>query len=194
MATDGFVKVFAIPVLLVFVALIVVAVKSRSNPLGPQPFNRLETRRISFGLLGALFALLAYSLIFSVLHGLERSVPPDASAGGLFESFFVWAIYYFFVLAPFVLVGLTLIALPLMYILSRFRLASVFSAIAVACVFAALNAWGTHLSPGNSWCESNMSACVSSAFFKSLPLAVTVALGFSLAAGLPAFRDNSRET
>jgi hypothetical protein len=191
MATNFAVAYFFLP-LAIAVALICLMALLAPKPVADErPVLGLGARRIAQGYLGALLGTLFYSIVDTVRVGYEKFDLGHVAAAEMPGYLPGWTIYQFVLVAPFVLIAITLLALPLLAIASRVGLVSLVTLLVSAFAWSAFWAWRAYAKPYNWWCEHNQLQCVGGAFLGAFVLATVVALGFSLGARLPVIRSRT---
>jgi hypothetical protein len=190
MATDFAVSLFVLPVLVGLIAVVLLAVRLKPAGAEAAAFLGLGARRIAFGFLGAMCALLAYAVADSIALGFNKVELGHVTAEQMPAMVPGWSFYLFILLAPFVATALSLAGLPLFALLRRFRLASVLGVLVLAAVYSGLNGFVTYIGPYNNWCSSHLTECAAKSTVESMFLASAVALGFAVGARLPVLRSS----
>lgn len=165
-----------------FFAFAFVAPKS---PVGPAAFLGIGRRRIAFGYVGALVATVGYSAVETLRIGYWKVDQGHITANEMPGLVPGWTLYAFVLMAPFVVVVMTLFGLPAMAVLRRIGIASLAGVTLVATVYSAAWAIWVFFLPYNLWCGSRALRCSGSMFFSTLAASFVVALGFGLGARLP---------
>jgi hypothetical protein len=189
MATDFAYAAFFFPVLIGILVLLVLAFVSPKSQQSAGVFLGIGRRRIAFGYLGALVATLAYSAFDSVRTGYWKVDQGHITASEMPSMVPGWTLYIFVLMAPFVVLVLTAIGLPVLSLLRRFGIASVAGVVLVAVAYSAAWAAWVYFRPYNLWCESHALQCSSGMFISTFTASLVVALGFGLAARLPWLRS-----
>ena len=188
MATDFAYAAMLIPVLLGIVTLLAVAFFGSKVPIGTG-FVGLGRRRIACGFLGALVATLAYSLVESV-QLLFWKIGQGHIPASDFQSRLPGTVLYLFVItAPFVVIALSLVGIPILSALRRLRMASV--AGVTGCTVINALAWAAVViaAPYNIWCDTHPWGCGGETFLDLLEISLPVAFAFGVFARLPWLRS-----
>ena len=188
MPTDFAFSWFFIPTLVALAVNTVVAVTAR-QPLDGNAFLGLGTKRIALGFLGAMAALLAYSIVDSVVLALTKVELGHITRAEMPHKIPGWSIYLFVLVALPVTVVVATVGLPLFALLRRVRLASFVGVAVLALGYAGLRGWAVFQWPYNSWCSSHLEACVMGSLMEVSAFTVPIALGFGVGARLPLIRS-----
>ncbi|MEO0437140.1 MAG: hypothetical protein AAF098_09550 [Pseudomonadota bacterium] len=190
MATDFAVAYFFYPVLICVALLSIFAWKLKPTEPG-LGFAGVGGKRIMRGYLGVVLATLVYSYFLTVMTGFSKVELGHIEQEELVAWVPPWGIYMFVLLTPFVLFFLTAVGLPLLALLSRYRLTSIAGSIGIAMVLPFVYALYTLVNPYNNWCASRLNTCVSQAFFSCAWPAILMAACFAIFAGLPKWRSEA---
>lgn len=189
MASDFFIAMFWLP-MLVITFLLIIAYKRIDKPQAtPQSFHILGGRRIVLGVSGSMLATFIYasgSMLLLGLHKAELGHIPDKDLVG-------WIVYHCFsnyvLLGPFVLIGLLVIGVPLVFLMSKIHMASHFGVVLLTVLVASAYTLYRYFSPYNLLCEVNPIECGVANFSDSFIFLVIISMGFSLGARLPLWRN-----
>ncbi|KCZ57636.1 hypothetical protein [Hyphomonas chukchiensis] len=185
MGTDYFFSAAFVPVLFLIAVLMLFLIFAKRAWLNENVFD-LRWGAVLSGTLGALAGLYVYSAISSYLMAVERvSEYESLREQGALSLALGWSIYLFILFAPFLLAGMAFLLLPILAILSRLRLVSVFGFFLIVMIFVGLVGLLTYISPGNNWCEANIALCTQQSATGAFAFALPVALGFIVGARLP---------
>lgn len=193
MATDYLFGIFFWPVVIGLGLILLIQCFSRHKESKRNAFG-IKIRSLFAGMLWSFVGLLGYLLLLNYFEAIARIAQFDSlTDSDLLSLMASWTIYLFVLLSPFVAL-FHLLALPLILaLLKRFRLVSVFGALLVAIVIALIDAGSRMVGSSGEWCRTNATDCVAQALFNPLPIAVPIALGFALGAGLPWVRSEANE-
>jgi len=185
MATDFAVQLFELPVLVGIIALLCIAFLGRKRP---PTFLGLNRGRVALGYLGALSALLIYS-VFDAFLLARNKVSFGMTISEAYQRIPGWTLYLFILAAPFVVFFLTILGFPALAALRRVRLGSVGGVLIASQLVAALPSVVLAIFPDNLWCESHRLECVGATYAATAIFCATVAFGFGLGANLPWLRN-----
>jgi len=195
MATDGFVLMLWMPMLIIALGLTISYFYINKDNAAPKEFVHFGGRRILLGLSGAMFATIIYSIITAAMIGLNKVEQGHIDYTDLIKAFIGYCLYIFALTGPVIMLGVSLIGLPIMVGLRRIRLASHLGAIIVSTICGACSAIYVLTFPYNNWCTSNPIECAASNFSSSFIVCAAVGIGFSFGARLPLLRNgNVNET
>ena len=191
MATDGFVLLFWIPVLLISGVLCFAYFFARKGREFSRSFGKLSGRRVFLGICGSLLAAAIYALINSVQVGFGKIDQGIFTFQEMLVHVPSYFIYLYVLFVPFVLLGVGIIGIPSIFLLEKFRLASFVGIVLICLVVSTL--WGlkVYFFPYNNWCDANQLACFRSNFASMIFACIIVGGGFSLGARLPLWRNSS---
>jgi hypothetical protein len=190
MASDGVVLMFWVPMLLCLVALIISYFRIDKASATPKNFDVIGGRRIILGLSGAMFSILLYCCVTALLIGFDKVDKGHIDFVTLLKSFLGYWLYMFSFIGPFMMLGVAIIGLPLMMVLSKLRFASHLGAVIISLFIAAIYSIYVVYNPYNNWCEANTLECANSNFWSVFIACFVIAIGFSLAARLPVWRNS----
>ncbi len=153
-----------VPAHLATALLAMLAVFARPSKPGTGILN-IGIKRLACGYLGALVATLLYSV---------------AIGGDKFPLLYI-------LIAPLVIVIITVIGLPLFALVSKFGFSSLFGVLLIALICSvAYSAYSLiTFEPYNIWCHANEAACMARSPIYFTFAAILIALGFGLGARLP---------
>ncbi|RYV01980.1 hypothetical protein SOPP22_10395 [Shewanella sp. OPT22] len=190
MTSDGVVLMFWVPMLLCLVALSVSYFMIDKVSATPKNFDVIGGRRIILGLSGAMFAILTYCCGTALMIGLGKVDQGHIDYLTLLKSFLGYCLYMFSFIGPFMMLGVLFIGLPLMMMLAKLRFASHTGALFLSSSISAFYSIYVAYNPYNNWCKANTLECVNSNFWSVFVACFVIAIGFSLAARFPAWRNS----
>nr|WP_298129704.1 hypothetical protein [uncultured Pseudoxanthomonas sp.] len=189
MPTDFAYAAFFWPLLLCIGLLVAFAFVGKPAPSPSNAFLGLGPARLARAYLGALLATLVCTTISAIELGFDKLSLGHITRSELPQLLPGYALYFFVLTAPLVMLALTVIGLPALVVLRRFNAMTVAWTSVVAVLFSAAIGVLVMLKPYNPWCGAHMAACGAKSMLFSLLLALPVTLGFTLAAGMPLLRS-----
>jgi hypothetical protein len=190
MASDGVVLMFWIPMLLCLVALLVSYFRIDKDSAAPKNFDVIGGRRIILGLSGAMFAILLYCCVTALMIGLDKVEQGHIDYSTLLKSFLGYWLYMFSFIGPFMMLGVVFIGLPLIMVFAKLRFASHAGSLIISLSIGIFYSTYVAYNPYNNWCKANTLECVNSNFWSVFISCVVIAIGFSLAARFPVWRNS----
>ena len=179
--------------LIIALALIIPYFLIDKQKAAPNKFSSFGGKRLYLGLSGSMFAALLYCFCVGVLTGLDKVNLGHLPIDELIEKSIGYFLYIFALLGPFILVGVLLIGLPLMFVLLRMRLASHFGVFVVSMLLGSMYALFVVAFPYNNWCTSHPFECALDNFASIFIIALVVGVGFALGARLPLWKNEKPE-
>ncbi|PZQ21824.1 MAG: hypothetical protein DI562_20240 [Stenotrophomonas acidaminiphila] len=189
MATDFAFAAFLWPVLLCIGFLLVLAVFVKPAPPPGDALLGLGRVRLARGYLGAVLATLICTAVSATRLGFDKVALGHISSTELQQLLPGYILYFFVLTTPFVLGLLTIMGLPALAALRKFNAMTVAWASIVALLFSIALGALTILKPYNQWCATHLAACGVESSFSTALLALPVAIGFTLAARIPLWRN-----
>ena len=188
MPTDFAYAAFFIPVLLCIGFLAITAFAGKPAVDQEKLFLGLGRVRLARGYLGATLAAFICTAISATQLGFNKVSLGHITNAELRHLLPGYALYFFILAMPFVLFALTVIGLPVLAALRKFKALTIAWAIAAALLFSAtLGVW-TMLSPYNQWCKTHLLQCGTQSVLSTALFAIPVVVGFMLAARIPLWR------
>ena len=176
MGSEIALPVFGPIVLLAAIFFAVVAIKGRGRVTSEQSTLGLGRTRISLGYLGALLACVPVALWMSRDDARFKVENHYLTAETALRYQLGWALTFYFLITPFVLLLITVAGLPTLALLRRVRLASIVG-VFFACLVVVV---GISLLLGAPSGEDAI-------------MCIIVAAGFAAGARLPLFRSSMRD-
>jgi len=188
MATDFFVAQFWIPMFVITLVVITAYFFVKKHDVENE-FKGITAKRIFFGAVSSLLASIIYSGISALQLGLNKVELGHISYSELSGYYLGYWIYDFVLFSPFMLGGLVIIGIPILYALYKVRFASFLGIVLVALVMSSLRGADVLYSPYNIWCSTNAWQCVLNNFFDFFIACAVVGIGFGIGARLPMWRN-----
>jgi hypothetical protein len=194
MASDGIVLIFWGPMLVCLISLLASYFLIDKESAAPKQFTDIGWRRIILGLSGSMIGTVIYCCFTALLIGLDKVEQGHITYQDLLNLLARYCFYMFWFIGPIIMFGVSFIGTPVALLLTRLNFASHTGVLFASLIISATFAVYVLISPVNSWCESNPIRCATNNFSSVFAASATVALGFSLAARFPAWRNTDGKT
>ncbi len=183
--------IFFWPVIVGSAVLLIFALVAKPSQPG-QGVLRIGGKRLTFGYLGILAATALYVVADTYFLGVEKVALGHIPADELPTRIAGWSLGLFGFVSPIVLFLVTLFGLPLFALFSKHGWGTLLGVVLIAAICSVAYTAYVFVFPHNDWCQSNLGPCLAKSLVGFGMPALTVAVGFGLAARLPIVRRPAR--